>query len=214
MNLYGFLLVVHIASGAVTLVSAAIAILARQLNWKHQLHKVSGSVFSGAMLLIFLTALPMSLLKFNLFLLLISVFSFYLMLSGWLYATDRQDTRSPVLLTVSSIMLAVSAAMIAFGMWSLVTGNQNGLVVLVFGSIGALLARADWRIARVGGAKGKKRITQHLTQMIGATIAAITAFLVNTVQLPGFWGVVLWLAPTALLVPVIVLQSRKQMQKA
>ncbi len=209
MNLYTVLLGLHISAGVVTLLSALVAMLSKQLSWQHQIHVVSGRVFSSAMLLIFLTALPMSLLRFNLFLLLISVFSFYLMLVGWLYAIDRTGSRAKVLLVVSSAMLLVSAVMIAFGVWALLNGNSSVIPVLVFGVIGTLLARADRKVASTGGAKGKLRIAQHLTLMIGATIAAITAFLVNTVHLEGLWGVALWLAPTLFLTPLIVVQSRK-----
>ncbi len=209
MNLFTVLLVLHIGAGCVTLVSALNAILSKQLEWKQQVHTISGRVFAIAMLIIFVTALPMSLLKFNLFLLLISVFSFYLMFAGWIYATDRKGTRSGLLLIVSITMLLVSAAMLLFGLWAIANGNSSAIPILVFGAIGILLARADWRVARVGGVKGKARIAQHLSLMMGATIAAITAFLVNVVELPGFFGIAMWLIPTLIITPIIVSQSRK-----
>jgi hypothetical protein len=47
----------------------------------------------------------------------------------------------------------------------------------------------------------------HLQRMIGSFIAALTAFLVvNNNILPG---IVAWLLPTIILVPVIILLSQK-----
>jgi hypothetical protein len=207
MELYGVLLVVHIVAGVVSLFSAALAIAAKNLAWKHQVHIVSGRFFAVAMALIFVTALPMSLLKFNLFLLLVSIFSFYLMLMGWLYAVDRQGQHTRTMLAVSSLMLLTSLVMLGYGVWQFVLG-KFAIPLIAFGGIGLFLARLDWRFAKQGDLKGKARLAQHLTQMIGATIAAITAFLVNVVRLEGFWGVVTWLAPTLVLVPVLIRSAR------
>jgi hypothetical protein len=209
MDLYILLLLVHIAAGAITLFSALVAILSKMNGWAHRVHAISGQWFSGAMLVIFLTSLPMSLLRFNLFLLLVSVFSFYLMTSGWYYATDRNAARLHVLRIASGAMLAISAAMLVAGALQLLTGGVRGAVLIVFGAIGALLARTDWSIAKNGGVRGQTRIGQHLTMMIAATIAAVTAFSVNVVQLPGILEPVMWLLPTAVLAPVIVMQRRK-----
>jgi hypothetical protein len=208
MELYRMLLLVHVAAGVVSLLSAGVAIAAKHLAWKHQVHLISGRFFAVAMTLIFVTALPMSLLRFNLFLLLVSIFSFYLMLMGWLYAIDRQGKQTQTMLVVSSLMLLVSLVMLGYGVWQFVLG-KFAIPLIAFGGIGLFLARLDWRFAKQGGLKGKERIAQHLTQMIGATIAAITAFLVNVVRLEGFLGVVTWLAPMLMLVPVLIRNSHK-----
>jgi hypothetical protein len=207
MDLYRILLMIHVFSGAVSLLTAAIAIAAKNFGWQHRIHLTSGKVFSLAMALIFVTALPMSLMKLNIFLLLVSIFSFYLMLMGWLYATDRQGKVAPIMLGVSSIMILTSLAMLGYGIWQLML-DRFALPLIAFGAIGLFLAWIDWRVARAGGLKGKPRIAQHLTQMMGATIAAITAFLVNVVQLEGFLSAVLWLAPTAILVPMLIRSAR------
>jgi hypothetical protein len=208
MEIYGVLLVVHIVAGVASLVSAGVAMAAKNLGWRHQTHLLSGRVFSLAMALIFVTALPTSLLRFNLFLLLVSIFSFYLMLMGWLYAIDRKNRLTQVMLGVSSLMLLTSLVMLGYGVWRLVLG-EFAIPLIAFGGIGLFLARLDWGFAKQGGLQGKERIAQHLTQMIGATIAAITAFLVNVVRLEGFLGVMTWLAPTLVLVPVLIRSSQK-----
>jgi hypothetical protein len=208
MNVYEVLLVIHIVSGIITLLTAVVAMVSKTLELPHQWHVLSGRVFALAMTLIFLTALPLSLIKFNLFLLLVSLFSFYLMLMGWLYAIDRTGSRSKIMWIVSSCMLVICVLMLGYGVFGLLQNQFFTVPLLVFGGIGLLLARSDWQIARNGGIKGKARIAQHLTMMIGATIAAITAFLVNVVNLEGFIGIAMWLLPTLLLTPIITWQSR------
>jgi hypothetical protein len=97
--------------------------------------------------------------------------------------------------------------MLGYGLWQLVIG-RFAIPLIAFGAIGLFLARRDWIFARAGGLKGKLRISEHLTQMMGATIATITAFLVNVVQLEGFLSAVLWLAPTVILVPILIRSAR------
>ena len=56
-----------------------------------------------------------------------------------------------------------------------------------------------------GTVAGSKRLTCHLTNMLGATIAVITAFLVVNVDLgPSVPAWLIWVLPTALITPYIV----------
>jgi hypothetical protein len=80
------LLTLHIAAGGVALVAAGVAIAtAKGGRW----HVRSGRIFALGMLVVFLTAVPMTIIRPNLFLFLVAVFSFYLVLTGWLRATNR-----------------------------------------------------------------------------------------------------------------------------
>jgi hypothetical protein len=54
------------------------------------------------------------------------------------------------------------------------------------------------------------RIANHLIRMMGATIAVITAFLVVNVHFDPGW--VVWLAPTVVLTPLIIVWSRRARQ--
>lgn len=80
-------------------------------------------------------------------------------------------------------------------------GGYQATVLLVFGAIGASISFSDFQLYRRGGPRDNERIIKHFTAMIGATIAAVTAFLVTNVHMQP--AIILWLGPTVLLVPVI-----------
>jgi hypothetical protein len=54
---------------------------------------------------------------------------------------------------------------------------------------------------------GKERIVRHLTNMMGGTIAVVTAVLVVNVDVEPVW--IWWVLPTALITPIILWWSRK-----
>src|SRR5207302_962779 len=86
------LLSIHIAAGFTTLATALVAAVTRK---GERAHVYAGRVFVLGMGIVFLTALPMTLIKPNLFLFLTAVFSFYLALTGWLRARNRADRGAP-----------------------------------------------------------------------------------------------------------------------
>src|SRR5713226_6356363 len=84
--MYKLLLSFHIAGGVTALVAAASALATSKGDrW----HVYSGRAFALGMLVVFLTALPMTFIRPNLFLFLIALFPFYLVLTGWLRARNR-----------------------------------------------------------------------------------------------------------------------------
>jgi hypothetical protein len=64
-----------------------------------------------------------------------------------------------------------------------------------------ILGYADFKSHKNKTAVGKERLSRHLTNMMGGTIAVITAVLVVNVDLEPTW--VWWVLPTALITPVI-----------
>src|SRR5947207_13619105 len=85
--MYALLLTIHIAAGFTALTAAAVAVLTPK---GERAHVYAGRVFVLGMALVLLTALPMALMKLNLFLLLVAIFSFYLASSGSLMARNRR----------------------------------------------------------------------------------------------------------------------------
>ncbi len=201
------LLVLHIAAGFAALGAGLVAAGNKIFNRAHGWHVLAGRIFFVAMCVVFVTAVPLSILRENVFLLLIAVFSFYLSFSGWRFARNRSGNAQPIDWARAIAMLICSVAMAGYGTYLLSTGNKGGVVMLVFAAIGALLVFQDIRILRSGGVRGTARIARHLTMMLAATIATITAFLV--VNIAFHPALVLWLAPTAIIVPVIVVMSRR-----
>src|SRR2546422_10573869 len=131
--MYKIVLAFHNTGGVTALVSAAGALAASKGDrW----HVYSGRAFALGMLVVFLTALPMTFLRPNLFLFLIALFSFYLVLTGWLRARNRGGT--PALADwVAAIAMAVTAiAMCARAITLIRAEDSMGIVLLTFGGIG------------------------------------------------------------------------------
>lgn len=201
------LLIVHIIAGFTALTAAVIATLTKTLDLAHKWHVYSGTVFFWGMLAVFLTALPLAVIRPNTFLFLIAILSFYFALAGWRYATNRRGTPRPVDWISASAMAIAALVMIMFGVFMLSRSNMNGITMVALGGIGAGLSIADLRTLRRGGAKGPERIAQHLTMMLAGAIATITAFGVTNVSVqPAF---IVWLAPTVVITPIIIVWSRR-----
>jgi hypothetical protein len=197
--MYKLILLVHIAGGLTALVAAAGALATTKGDRRHV---YSGRTFVLGMLIVFLTAVPMTLIRPNLFLFLIAVFSFYLALTGWLRARNRSGV--PVLAdwVAATAMAATSLAMFVRAIALMGAQDSRAVVLLSFGGIGGVFAIADLYFLRGHRYQGEVRIAAHLTRMLAGTIAAVTAFTVVNLRFePAF---VVWLAPTLVLTPVIV----------
>jgi len=181
--LYNTLLIIHIIAGMAALTAAFVATAAKTINVGHKWHVYAGTVFFWGMVVIFLTAIPMTIIKPNPFPFLIAIFSFYMALSGWRLARNRRGIPRPLDWTTASVMAVTSAAMILFGVSMLIRGDSNGITIIVFGGIGATLSFSDLRTLRAGGVKGKTRVANHLSMMLAGTIATTTAFIVTQLHI-------------------------------
>ena len=207
--MYDILLPIHIVAGFCSLFAAFGAILTKKgQTW----HVRSGRVFFWGMVVIFVTALPMTLLRPNLFLFLVAIFSFYQALTGWRTARNRTGQPAWIDWAAAGLMTAAGAGMLIFGFVLLVSGEMMGLVLLAFGGLGGGFGLYDWRQFRRKPLTGKRRIAVHLTRMLGGTVATVTAFVVTNFQFSP--PVVLWLAPTAVFVPLIVYWNRAVLKPA
>jgi hypothetical protein len=207
--MYALLLSIHIAAGFTALATAGVAAVTPK---GQRAHVYAGRAFVVGMAVVFLTALPMTVIKPNLFLLLVAVFSFYLALTGWLRARNRRGIPTPAEWIAAGAMLLTAVAMCVRGMIVLRAGDFMGTVLLVFGSIGGWLAVSDLTSLRSHRYTGTARIVAHLSRMMAGTTAAVTAFTVVNVRFePAF---VVWLAPTMVLTPVIVYWSARMRRAA
>ena len=192
------LLAIHILAGIVSLLSAALAVSSAKGTKPHVL---SGRTYFWGMAIIFSTAIPMSIISGNIFLFLIAIFSFYLAFAGMRFARNRKR--------VASILDWIAIGLMIFsgiGMWILaaiylLNSNTQYIVLSVFGLLAIALGYADFRSYKNNSATGKERISRHLTNMMGGTIAVITAVLVVNPPFEPEW--VWWVLPTVLITPVI-----------
>ncbi len=193
------LLSLHILAGTIALLCAALAVLAKKGK---RLHVLSGRTYFWCMLVIFLTAIPMSIINSNIFLFLIAIFSFYLAFAGMRFARNRKGEVTILDWIAVSLMI-----LSGLGMWILAAiyvsnNNSQYIVLLVFGFLAIALGYVDFRSHKNKTAIGKARIAKHLTNMLAGTIAVITAVLVVNVPFDPAW--VGWLLPTAVITPAIV----------
>jgi len=204
-QLVSTLLAIHVASGVLALAAAVVSCVSKWLDLPHRTHVISGSAFVIGMSSIVITAIVLSLIRPNAFLLLTALLSTYLTFSGWRYARNRSGQSSRIDWALVGFGLLTALGMAA---WSAMADSNLRIVGMTFGGLLTFLVLLDLRILRGGGVRGTLRIIRHLTLMIGATIAATTAFTVNTIRgvEPGW---LLWLAPTVLMVPIIVVWVRK-----
>lgn len=177
--------VMHIAGGALALLSGVVAICARKGS---TLHRRAGNLFFASMLVMATFAAVLAVMRpgqiINLF---IAGFAFYLVATAWL-AGRRPDgvagNAEKAALAVSLILCAPFALV----MFQLATGVTlfksavaiEGPVLIAlcsFAGVIALAAIGDARVVLAGGLSGRSRIARHLWRMcVGLTLATGSAF--------------------------------------
>ena len=192
------LLPIHILAGTIALLCAALAVSSEKGK---RLHVLSGRTYFWSMATIFLTAIPMSIISNNIFLFLIAIFSFYLAFAGMRFARNRKGVATTLDWIAVSLMI-----LSGLGMWILaaiyfLNTNTQYIVLLIFGFLAIALGYADFKSHKNKSAIGKERISRHLTNMMGGTIAVVTAVLVVNPPFEPEW--VWWVLPTVMITPLI-----------
>ncbi len=198
------LLVVHIAAGAVALAAAAIALSTA----KGRVHHIrAGRVYAAAMALVCVTALPLAILGADVVLLLVAVFSFYLVFAGWRFARNASGRPRPLDWTAAVIMALTGLGMWGHGAVLFLRGDSQWVTMAAFGFIAAALSAVDLRYHRAPPRPGPQRIARHLTNMLAGTIATVTAVVVVNVETNPAW--LAWILPTLLITPLIAWWNRR-----
>ena len=209
MDLFKFLLILHIAGGAVSLVTGSIVIILKKGN---RIHKLIGSIYFYSLLLAAVVSFPMSYLHSSLFLFIIGVFTSYMLLTGKLYLIKKSiEDVKPRDWLLAFFMLIFGIAFLGMGTTNILNGVYFGVVLVVFGLISLLFVLQDW--ANFTGRSRVKNywLTTHLQRMVGSYIASATAFLVvNNNVLPP---IIAWLLPTIILSPLIGIWTKKYLIK-
>ncbi len=192
------LLPIHILAGSVALICAALAVSSEKGK---KLHVLAGRTYFGSMVVIFLTAIPMSIINDNVFLFLMAIFAFYLAFAGLRFARNRTGIATTVDWIVVGLMIISSVGMWILAAVYFMNDNSNYIVPLVFGFIAISMSYGDFKAYKNKTATGKERIGRHLASMMAGTIAVTTAVLVVNVNVEPVW--IWWLLPTVLISPVI-----------
>ena len=199
-----YLLFIHIITGTVSLLAAALAVVSAKGK---KVHICAGRTYFWAMFLIFITAIPMSIVSSNLFLFLVAIFSFYLAYAGMRFARNRTGIANLFDWAAVGLMVLSGIAMWCLATVYFMNNNTQYITLAVFGFIAISLGYADFRSYRNKSAIGKQRIARHLTNMLAGTIAVITAVLVTNLNIQPVF--ILWILPTILITPLIFWWNRK-----
>lgn len=198
--LHTFALVIHVITGLVGLLAGTIILFIRKGG---KLHRRLGRVFFPCLLGVSFSAIALSLIRPNLFLLLIGGFTLYQDLTGYRAVKVRlaRVAWPDYLITAIGALSAVPM---------LLSGQ---LVLQVFGGICALLVVRDVgmyvRFARGQALPRQLWLARHIGHMLGSYIAMVTAFLVVNYSGPADYSLVVWFAPTAVVLPLMILWARR-----
>jgi uncharacterized membrane protein len=188
-------LIVHIATGGLALLLGAVAMFTKKGSKQHIL---SGKIYGYSMMVSGLSAVYLSVVKELTFLLLIGLFSMFMVLSAWrslAHFRARDAVKKEADILIVTIGAASSFFMIYLGVNGLLQGSMFSIVALVLGIINLMLSFGHLNNVRKK-ANPKKWLGSHIAGMGGAYIATFTAFLVVNVQFQPSW--VIWLLPTAI----------------
>lgn len=200
---------IHILAGVLSLLTGMIAIAANPKG--NKLHRRVGLMYFWAMFVIFATALVMvTTIHFNLFLLVIAIFSFYMAFTGY-RALKRKKPNQVNLLDKSFAWFGLLSGvfLVLFGAYSMIfKPNLFSIILpLTFGSILSSNAYRDILHFRKTEYSKMWWWFHHLNFMLTSFIAAITAFLVNNIYKwvdIGNYNFIFWLLPTVVLLPFII----------
>jgi hypothetical protein len=197
------LLVLHIFTGFLALLFGFIAMIVKKGG---KVHRLVGKIFFFSMLGVTASALLISLIKKNQFLLFIAIFSFYQNYMG--YRALKEKSLEP--LPIDWLVLIVGSVNALFMLCSF------NIVLMVFGTINLLLVSGNFRVnILLGRKKALPPLTwlkRHIGMMIGAYIATVTAFIVVNDKWfvsPSVPSWLPWLLPTIVLGPLIVYFTKK-----
>ena len=209
-------LILHIVSGATALLVAPVAMIVKKGATSHRLW---GRVFFYAMTCIFITAILLSIYKWIPFLLMIAVFSYYSVFSGyrWIFLKRLGNGQKPHVADWIALIITSTFNMvfIGYGIVLLITGQSStfALLSIGFGLGGLFVANGNLRVFKKNNDKNRW-LYEHLGGMVGGYIAAVTAF--STQAMVFLPGIIQWIWPTILGVPLIAYWTRyyrKQFQE-
>jgi len=172
----------HILSGVLVLLAG----LANIVMWPKggRWHRLVGKVYVAGMATIFFTSIVIiSLFRFNLFLHVIAIFSFYMCFSGYRVLKRKKlgqqnwtDYAAAVIAGLAGVGLTV------LGIYGTIAHGANALYILciVFGLSTLNAVMADINSFRGKGMDDRMWwLYQHIQAMLGSYIAAVTAFAVQ-----------------------------------
>lgn len=201
MGIYEIVLVIHVLAGTTALIAGPVPMFSAKGG---RIHRRWGMAYFAAMIVTTVAAFALAVMRHDVLLLAIAVFSFFLVYRGYRAvlrlrggALDARDMLAAV------GCLAFSAGLFAYGLPPV--GGDWNVPAMFFGFIGFRVAgqqvrpllapdEVDW-------------LNVHLTSMGGGYVATVTAALLVNVH--GVSSTLVFIAPTLVGVLLILRASRK-----
>lgn len=209
-QLFNILLFLHISSGMIAFVAAPIAMSVAKGGNNH---RQFGKIFFYCMNVLCPSAFAMSIMHANMFLFMIAGFSYYLVLSGyrWLNKKGITGIKNITKADYSLLILAAlfNTSLLGFAIYSIYqnTSNPFGYISFVFGLIGLLFVRSNYKQFSSESTPKYAWVLNHIGGMVGGYVATVSAFsVVNFHFLPE---IVRWLWASVIGVPLIFYWIRK-----
>jgi uncharacterized membrane protein len=211
---FKWLLGLHIVAGFTAFLFAPLALVVKKGG---PAHRRWGKIYFWAMAVVAASALVLSGYRPILFLALVAVFSFYAAFYGYRVLGQKNLAQggkaSWVDWSAAGVTLSTSLLLALLGMFRPELVQGKGAVSIVFGLLG--ISMAVTRMLRFLRTPKFRMFwwNDHLQGMLGSYIAAWTAF--SSVTLSQFFGSTwyVWLWPTILGTPAIVITSAYYQRK-
>jgi uncharacterized membrane protein len=205
----------HVFAGCSALITGALAMIYKSQTPKH---RIAGKVYFWSMTFIFVSGLFLAVYRNSLFFIFISFFVYHALITAYRalklknlhkgQQPERIDWAIEIIAGVANFcFLLFSAYWYSKGM------GGYALIPLVFGTMGLRSVYNNVKRFRNCPNDPTHWLQTHISGMIGSYIGAITAFTVNQSAHIPLPNLVLWLGPTAILTPFIILEIRKVKKK-
>ncbi len=217
MELSTVIITSHVLAGIISFFSGFVAMITKKGG---KIHLQAGMVYLWAMAYVFVSALMiLCFVRFNFFLMVIAIFSFYACFSGY-RVTKRKRPGEEKWYDWFAAGLLFIAGMVLTGYGVYLAMQENWGAVVLFSFFGIFSMMAGYKDIKLFRSRERKHkmwwLISHIGAMLGSYIALITAFLVNNMPkyFPEFeYQWIFWILPTLVITPLIITWVRYYRQK-
>jgi hypothetical protein len=171
-------ILLHIAAGICALAFGVAAMIGRKGG---RIHRVAGDGFVVAMMLMAGLGAAIGLLKSQPANVLAGAFTFYLVVTGWWTARQRQGRLGPPNGLAVCVAWVICVAFLSEGLRAIADDANAGPYVL-FGVISLIAASGDLRALVAGAPAGAALLVRHLWRMGLAMFIATSSFFLGQTQ--------------------------------
>jgi fluoride ion exporter CrcB/FEX len=199
------LLYLHAFAGTLALVIAPLAMLASKGS---DAHRRWGKVFFYAMSVVVVTAIIAGIVRPNILMALVTLFSFHMLASGYralylkrLHEGQRMQRWDFILQGSAAV---INGALFLWGLINLTMGRRDSasIIFFVFGSVGLFMVWRNVHQFYKRSVDKREWLYMHMTGFLGGYIATVSAFsAVNLHMIQPIW--LQWLWPTIIGSPLI-----------